>query len=100
MLLVDVPQRMSKIEKARKMLVAPVIVGKALVAIILADHGRDDPLYTSEETLALKGIAHIAALVIERDRAERAYERARHDYRRSMSSCCKRSRSRAILSRL
>ena len=77
-LLVDMSDHPTLVD-THAMLVAPIIVGKALVGVIFADHATHEHIYTPEERLSLKGISRIASLVIERDRAERAYERARHD---------------------
>jgi signal transduction histidine kinase len=57
------------------MLVAPMLVGDQLVGALLLDYGREEHVYSAEETALAGAVAKLAGLVIERERL--LYERAK-----------------------
>ncbi len=63
----------------RSMLVAPMCLGDELVGLITYDYGGADHDYTQGELLLARGVARLAALVLERERLlrESAEDRAR-----------------------
>ena len=61
----------------RSMLVAPVLFDDRLIAVIDLQHHTTPHHYTSDELELIRGIAKLAAVVLERERLQQAWEAAR-----------------------
>jgi PAS domain S-box-containing protein len=57
-------------------MITPIMKGKQLIGLLLLGYGLNQPLHTKNELAIIQAIAHLASLVIEREKARNERDKA------------------------